>query len=185
MVSTRFRLGLRKYPHRSLSHSAIDICFSLTDFFPSEVLAATIQQLVDNANLPVLFMRTVSVLVDNRVFVESHLLSHTQVIQAIKTYKTLIPYVAGGLMTRLIQKKIWTLGKLWDGFVLCGKIIAPASYPSLLLLPAAQLAEVAEKQPALRSGLREYVLKKGGNTSRYLDVLGRDDPAPVPQAVAS
>jgi symplekin len=99
----------------------------------------------------------------------------TQVIQAIKTYKTLIPYVAGGLMTRLIQKKIWTIGKLWDGFVLCGKIIAPASYPSLLLLPATQLAEVAEKHSALRVGLREYVLKKGGNTSRYLDVLGREE----------
>lgn len=86
-------------------------------------------------------------------------------------------------MTRLIQKKIWTLGKLWDGFVLCGKIIAPASYPSLLLLPSAQLAEVAEKQPALRVGLREYVLKKGGNTSRYLDVLGREESStPVPAA---
>lgn len=88
-------------------------------------------------------------------------------------------------MTRLIQKKIWTLGKLWDGFVLCGKIIAPASYPSLLLLPAAQLAEVAEKQPGLRVGLREYVLKKGGNTSRYLDVLGREEPSAPVQAVAS
>lgn len=108
-----------------------------------------------------------------------------QVIQAVKTYKTLIPYVAGGLMTRLIQKKIWTLGPLWNGFVLCGKIIAPASYASLLLLPSAQLAEVAEKHPQLRTGLRDYVLKKGGNTSRYLDVLGREENAapPVPAVV--
>lgn len=38
---------------------AIDICFGLTDLFPSEILAAAIQQLVDNPTLPVLFMRTV------------------------------------------------------------------------------------------------------------------------------
>lgn len=42
-----------------MSHPAIDICFGLTDLFPSEILAAAIQQLVDNPTLPVLFMRTV------------------------------------------------------------------------------------------------------------------------------
>ncbi|KAF8317119.1 hypothetical protein DL93DRAFT_2134523 [Clavulina sp. PMI_390] len=148
------------------ARDAIDICFGLTDFFPSEILAATIQQLVDNPTLPVLFMRTV--------------------IQAVKTYKTLISYVAKTLMTRLIQKKIWTLGKLWDGFILCGKIIAPASYGALLLLPPAQLAEVAEKQPSLRIGLREHVLKKGGhNISKYLDVLGREETPASTDAGAS
>jgi symplekin len=152
--------------------------------FPSEILAAAIQQLVDNATLPVLFMRTVRLF---SVYVSLLDVScrYLKVIQAIKTYKTLIPYVAGGLMTRLIQKKIWTIGKLWDGFVLCGKIIAPASYPSLLLLPATQLAEVAEKHPALRVGLREYVLKKGGNTSRYLDVLGREESGVPAQSATS
>lgn len=153
---------------------AIDICFGLTDLFPSEVLAAAIQQLVDDATLPPLFMRTVTLL-RCLLSVRGSSPVAPQVIQAVKTYKTLIPYVAGGLMTRLIQKKIWTLGGLWDGFVLCGKIIAPASYGSLLLLPLQQLAEVAEKHPTLRTGLREYVQKKGGNINKYLEILGRED----------
>lgn len=38
---------------------AINICFSMTDIFRSEVLGAVMQQLVDEAVLPTLFLRTV------------------------------------------------------------------------------------------------------------------------------
>lgn len=41
---------------------AINICFSMTDIFRSEVLGAVMQQLVDEAILPTLFLRTVRVL---------------------------------------------------------------------------------------------------------------------------
>jgi symplekin len=64
--------------------------------------------------------------------------------------------------------------------MLCAKIIAPASYAALLQLQPEQLSEVVTKHPSLRSGLREYVIKKGGLKARALDVLGNDDsPAPT------
>lgn len=42
-----------------LAPSAIDICFSLTNIYRSEVLAAVMQQIVDEVELPTLFLRTV------------------------------------------------------------------------------------------------------------------------------
>jgi symplekin len=38
---------------------AIGICFSMTDVYRSEILAVVMQQIVDEPNLPVLFLRTV------------------------------------------------------------------------------------------------------------------------------
>lgn len=40
--------------------TAIDICFTLTDRFPSEIMAVVMQRIIDSVNLPILFMRTVS-----------------------------------------------------------------------------------------------------------------------------
>lgn len=102
----------------------------------------------------------------------------TQVIQAVTKYKSLVQYVAQALLTRLIQKKIWTTPSLWGGFILCAMKIAPASYASLLQLPKDQLREVVEKQPTLRVGLREYIISKSGTKSKLLDILGEDPPPP-------
>ena len=104
-------------------------------------------------------------------------------IQAVRTYKSLIPFVARTLMSRLILKKIWTVSQLWDGFMICAKLIAPASYGALQQLPREQLAEVAEKHPVLRSGLRDHIIKKGGAKSKILEVLGGDENS-VPAATA-
>ena len=40
---------------------AIGICFSMTDVFRSEILGSVMQQIVDEPVLPVLFLRTVSI----------------------------------------------------------------------------------------------------------------------------
>ncbi len=93
-------------------------------------------------------------------------------------------------MSRLILKKIWTIPQLWDGFMICAKLIAPASYGALQQLPREQLAEVAEKHPVLRSGLREHIIKKGGAKSKILEVLGGDESSasaavPMPANVVS
>jgi hypothetical protein len=56
----RFTLLTRKY-----FAVAVGICFSMTDVFRSEILAVVMQQLVDEPNLPVLFLRTVSKPVHN------------------------------------------------------------------------------------------------------------------------
>lgn len=81
----------------------------------------------------------------------------TQVIQAVTTYKTLQPFVSATLLPRLINKKVWETGPLWEGFVRCAKVIAPHSFAALLQLPKEQLKDVVEKQPTMQGPLREYV----------------------------
>ncbi|KAH9924792.1 Symplekin tight junction protein C terminal-domain-containing protein [Fomitopsis serialis] len=139
---------------------AIGICFSMTDVFRSEVLGAFMNQIVDEPVLPTLFLRTV--------------------IQAVTTYRSLVSFVSTTLLSRLITKKIWTNGPLWEGFIRCAKLIAPASFGALLQLPKDQLRELVDKQPSLKAGLREYVVKKAGNRARtagYLDIFGEDGDA--------
>ncbi|ETW78990.1 hypothetical protein HETIRDRAFT_460016 [Heterobasidion irregulare TC 32-1] len=141
---------------------AIGICFSMTDVFRSEILAVVMQQIVDEPVLPTLFLRTV--------------------IQAVTTYKSLVGFVSTTLLSRLITKKIWMNPPLWEGFIRCAKVIAPASFGALLQLPKEQLRELVDKQPSLKAGLREYVMKKAGNKARvagYLDIFGEDDSTPT------
>ncbi|KAG1760128.1 Symplekin tight junction protein C terminal-domain-containing protein [Suillus occidentalis] len=140
---------------------AIGVCFSMTDVFRSEILAVVMQQIVDEPVLPVLFLRTV--------------------IQAVTTYRTLVGFVSTTLLSRLITKKIWQNPHLWEGFIRCAKVIAPASFGALLQLPKEQLRELVDKQPSLKSGLREYVTKRAGNKARvagFLDIFGEDDDGP-------
>ncbi|KDR80507.1 hypothetical protein GALMADRAFT_264472 [Galerina marginata CBS 339.88] len=137
---------------------AIGICFSMTDVFRSEILAVVMQQIMDEPVLPVLFLRTV--------------------IQAVTTYKSLVGFVSTTLLSRLITKKIWTNPPLWEGFIRCAKVIAPASFGALLQLPKDQLRELVDKQPSLKSGLRDYVTKKAPNKARgagFLDIFGEPD----------
>ncbi|QRV74154.1 symplekin [Ceratobasidium sp. AG-Ba] len=142
---------------------AIGICFQIVDVFRSDVLAAVMQQLLDSPTLPTLFLRTAS------------LFSHVPVIQAVTTYKNLVGYVSTTLLSRLITKKIWTNGPLWEGFIRCAKVIAPASFGALLQLPREQLKELISKQPALKEDLREYVIRRAGPKARLLEVFS-DQP---------
>lgn len=145
---------------------AIRICFSMTDVFRSEVLAAALNQLVEEPELPVLFMRTA--------------------IMAVSTYKSLAGYVSSNLLSRLIVKKIWQNKLLWDGFVLCAEQTAPGSFAALLQLPQEQLMDVVKRKPALKEGLKAHLEKKVGNNkarlNSYLELL---DSATVPGTPAS
>ncbi|CEQ40286.1 SPOSA6832_01874, partial [Sporobolomyces salmonicolor] len=148
---------------------AIAICFSMADAFRPEILAAFMQQVVDEPVLPNLFLRTV--------------------IQAVTTYKSLQPFVSTTLLSRLIAKKVWTVGPLWEGFIRCAKVIAPSSFAALLQLPKEQLSDLVRKQPSMRAPLREYVLKKGGtNNARsatILEAIGEDADEPTQPVSAS
>ncbi|KAJ7890667.1 Symplekin tight junction protein C terminal-domain-containing protein [Mycena olivaceomarginata] len=137
---------------------AITVCFQMTDVFRSEILAVVMQQIMDEPVLPVLFLRTV--------------------IQAVTTYKSLVGFVSTTLLSRLITKKIWTNPRLWEGFIMCAKVIAPASFGALLQLPKDQLRELVDKQPSLKSGLRDYVTKKAPNKARvggFLDIFAESE----------
>src|SRR5882757_409010 len=106
--------------------AAIGICFSMTDVFRSEILAVVMQQILDEPVLPTLFMRTVSSVrfrcihrpVQNRSYM------YSKVIQAVKTYNSLKGFVSTTLLSRLITKKIWTIPRLWEGFMRCAEIVA-------------------------------------------------------------
>ena len=111
-----------------------------------------------------------------------NLWSSFQVIQAVTTYKSLVGFVSTTLLSRLITKKIWTNPPLWEGFIRCAKVIAPASFGALLQLPKDQLRELVDKQPSLKSGLRDYVTKKAPNKARvagFLDIFGEPDDGNV------
>ncbi|KAJ1025131.1 hypothetical protein NDA16_002637 [Ustilago loliicola] len=158
-------MGLLHHAEREIglknTVAAIQLCFSMTDVYRSEVLAAVLNQISEDQNLPMLFMRTV--------------------IMAVSTYKSLSGYVARNLLSRLITKKIWQNPPLWDGFILCAKQTAPSSFGALIQLPKDQLREVVSRQPDLRTGLVEYLTTKaGGNRARlatFMDMLGPEPGA--------
>lgn len=104
------------------------------------------------------------------------------------TYRSLVGFVSTTLLSRLITKKIWTNPPLWEGFIRLAKLIAPASFGALLQLPKDQLRELVDKQPSLKAGLRDFVLKKGTNKARvagYLDIFGEEDTSAIAAKEAS
>lgn len=160
------------------------------------------QQIMDEPTLPKLFMRTVRIYSFHHCIGAAYRSStqSKQVIQAVTTYKNLVSFVTTTLFSRLIVKKIWTNGPLWDGFMRCAKVTAPSSFGALLQLPKDQLREVVDKQPSLRSGLRDYVIKKERSKPKlasFLETLGdggevmatgevaSETPLPAPPPIAS
>ncbi|KAJ3194972.1 hypothetical protein HK101_001425 [Irineochytrium annulatum] len=115
---------------------ATQICFKHVDIFKSEVLAVVMQQLLDQTTTPLLFMRTV--------------------LSSVKEFPSLTGYVVN-VLTRLVQKKVWTIPILWEGFIRCCSRTAPTSFPVLVSLPKQQLEEVLRKVPALKQQLLEHV----------------------------
>ncbi|WRT69315.1 uncharacterized protein IL334_006299 [Kwoniella shivajii] len=136
---------------------AIGICFSMTTVFRSDVLANSMSRIADSANLPVVFLRTI--------------------IQVVTTYKSLIPFVANHILPKLISttKKIWETPPIWDGFIRLAKLIAPASFGALLQLPKEQLKEVVKKQPALKGGLKTFLMNKPGSKAALAEIFGEEE----------
>jgi symplekin len=159
----------------------------MTDVFRSEILAVVMQQILDEPVLPTLFMRTVSSVRVVLYKICSYM--YSKVIQAVKTYNSLKGFVSTTLLSRLITKKIWTIPRLWEGFMRCAEIVAPQSLQVLLQLPKEQLRDLVTKQPRLRGSLREFVQqKKGGNPQRaaiYLEIIGEVEPQAGGSAPAS
>lgn len=108
---------------------ACSTCFEQRAVFTQQVLAKVLNQLVEQTPLPLLFMRTV--------------------IQAIGAFPALVDFVME-ILSRLVNKQIWRLPKLWVGFLKCAYQTMPHSFHVLLQLPAAQLENAFNKNPALR-----------------------------------
>ena len=94
------------------------------------------QKMVEMTPLPILFMRTV--------------------IQAETVAPGLREFTLG-ILRALCRRRVWTMDpKLWEGFMRCAKRATPRSFPVLCELPAAKLAEVVAKFPAMREPMRAY-----------------------------
>ncbi|TPX72985.1 hypothetical protein SpCBS45565_g00144 [Spizellomyces sp. 'palustris'] len=115
---------------------ATTICFTCQNVFKGEVLAVVLQQLVDQSKLPTLFMRTV--------------------IQSVNQYPALVNFVTN-ILLKLINKKVWSAPKLWEGFIRCCLIIFPASMQVLQSLPRPHVADALKRSPKLKSALQAHI----------------------------
>ncbi|KAF9942183.1 hypothetical protein BGZ67_002820 [Mortierella alpina] len=135
---------------------AMDICFNHPEIYKSEIVAVVLQQLLDQATLPSLFMRTV--------------------IQAITLYKNLIGFVNSMILARLVHKHVWDRPVLWKGFVRCAKMMAPTSGSVLASLPKPQLKEVLTMEPSLKESVDAYIKAKssgrrvGGGAAKQINM---------------
>jgi symplekin len=132
---------------------AIQMCFSLKTIYKQDVWGVVLQQLIDEPKLPILFMRTI--------------------MQAVQTYKGLTGFVVS-LLPRLINKKIWKLPQLWQGFIRCAKITSPASSSVLIQLPASQFQQVLKKYPDLKPIIKDYIenqVPAGSKSSKQIQEI--------------
>ncbi|KAL1405143.1 hypothetical protein Q8F55_008768 [Vanrija albida] len=132
---------------------AIGFCFSMTTVFRSDVLANAMQRIVDQPTpIPVIFVRTI--------------------IQAVTTYKSLIPFVANNVVPKLVAKRVWEQPKLWDGFVRLLRPLGQATFNALLQMPVERIHEVVEKQPTLRAPLKTFLSNKPAARAQLAQIFG-------------
>ncbi|XP_021722508.1 uncharacterized protein LOC110689995 [Chenopodium quinoa] len=133
---------------------ACTACFEQRTVFTQHVLAKALNQMVDRTPLPLLFMRTV--------------------IQAIDAFPTLVEFVME-VLSKLVNRQIWRMPKLWVGFLKCVSQTQPHSFQVLLKLPAPQLENALNKYSNLRGPLTAYSSQpsiKSSLPSSTLAVLG-------------
>ncbi|KAI3860400.1 hypothetical protein MKX03_018196 [Papaver bracteatum] len=147
---------------------ACTACFEQRTVFTQQVLAKALNQLVDQTPLPLLFMRTV--------------------IQAIDAFPTLVDFVME-ILTKLVNKQIWKMPKLWVGFLKCASQTQPHSFGVLLQLPPPQLESTLNRHANLRAGLASYANQPSIRSTlprSTLAVLGlANEPPPPPHAQRS
>lgn len=111
--------------------TAINTCLAMTEYFTSEVLAASLSQLITRIPLPQLFMRTV--------------------LQSLSVAPKLKDFIVG-ILGQLASKQIWTNSTQWKGWLMAVQQTAPESFPIILRLPPATLDQAL-------GGLHENVRK--------------------------
>lgn len=133
---------------------ACTACFEQRTVFTQHVLEKSLNQLVDRIPIPLLFMRTV--------------------IQALDAFPALVDFVMG-ILSRLIDKQIWKMPKLWVGFLKLSFQTQPRSFDVLLQLPPPQLEFMLNKYPNLRTPLSSFVNQRNMHNTlprQILNILG-------------
>jgi symplekin len=176
---------------RTICHSAntdnlaIGLCFSMTTVFRSDILATSLSRILDqtqtitipSTNHPNPVSSNTTETTDSvPVPVPVTQPTHTQtiiqpvplppillrtIIQTLKTYKSLLPFIANSILPKLIQRKVWENPPLWDGFLIVVKIMGSASFGGLMQLPREKLKEVVERVGGIGEGLKGYLKGRG------------------------
>ncbi|XP_072995214.1 uncharacterized protein [Typha latifolia] len=136
---------------------ACTACFEQRTVFTEQVLAKSLNHLVEKVPLPLLFMRTV--------------------IQAIDAFPTLVDFVMG-ILSKLVSKQVWKMPKLWVGFLKCAYQTQPHSFHALLQLPPPQLENALNRYSGLRVPLAAHVSQQNTRSSlprQTLNLLGLID----------
>uniref|UniRef100_A0ACD5VII8 Uncharacterized protein n=1 Tax=Avena sativa TaxID=4498 RepID=A0ACD5VII8_AVESA len=149
---------------------ACTACFEQRTVFTQQVLEKSLNKLVDNVPIPLLFMRTV--------------------IQALDAFPALVDFVMG-ILSRLVNKQIWKMPKLWVGFLKLAYQTQPRSFDVLLQLPSPQLEIALNKYPNLRPHLSSFVNQRNlhnilpRHTLNTLGFISEPQQSPMPFAPAA
>ena len=77
------------------------------------------------------------------------------------------------LLRKLLMKRVWTMPRLWTGFIKCCHMAMPNSLPVVLQLQRAQLIHAIELQPELKDQLISYAATHLASVpADALEVLG-------------
>jgi len=115
---------------------ATNLCFKEKSVYTQEVLITVLFKLLDQTNIPILFMRTV--------------------LQSLSMYPSMIQIVIN-ILSKLIGKQVWKQKDIWKGFIMSCEKTMPQSYAIMLQLPPPQLAQFLEEAPQIREPLLLHV----------------------------
>ena len=118
------------------SMDCVQLCLSMPNIFKADIIANSIQIMVDQSVIPTLLMRTV--------------------IQSLNVYRQLSNFVLG-ILLRLANKRAWTNNRLWEGFMRLCKMMQPATMPIIVQLPSLQIEDMISKFPEIKKPLRDYL----------------------------
>jgi len=152
------RLLIQANPNPSqvrLLIQAVQTCIAERSVFSQEVMAATLQLLVEQEPLPKLTVRTI--------------------MQSLTLWPRSVEFVMN-IVQRLLAKQVWSTPPLWQGVVKLLHQAMPVSFPVLLQLPRPQLLDALELQPEFREKLVAYAATNLDSVPQdALELLGLDE----------
>lgn len=124
--------------------------------FTVQVIASGLAQLIDQTPLPPLLGRSL-----------------LQSIPLLNQSSPLNSSFLLSLLARLIPRKIWEAGKLWEGWIRSCRALLPGSLSILLQLPTEQLEKLLKESGSdLKAPLKEYLYNQPPSVrNRYTSIL--------------
>ncbi|WVZ69171.1 hypothetical protein U9M48_018004 [Paspalum notatum var. saurae] len=163
---------------------ACTACFEQRTVFTQQVLEKSLNQLVDRIPIPLLFMRTVIQALDAFPALSMYPLTYTSPDLQIPDILDKVDFVMG-ILSRLVNKQIWKMPKLWAGFLKLAFQTQPRSFDVLLQLPPPQLEFMLNKYPNLRAPLSSFINQRNMHNTlprQILNILGFSEPQQAPMS---